>query len=293
MEREPVVYLIAGPAGAGRSIVAAQLAARLVRGVRLDGASFAGHRYAAEAVDARFGEGAAVVLEDDVDPAALGDYRTMIRSRPCHVVVLASLAAAGVPQVGIWLDTTAVTPEETVDEILARTNTTRAEIVIADYDAGWPALFERLAQPVREAVAELGARVEHVGSTAVPGLAAKPVIDMDVVVPSAADLSETIERLRALGYIYQGDKGVEGREAFLWPPGAPVHHLYVVVDGSRPYREHVCFRDHLRAHPEAVQEYAALKRGLANRHGADRLGYTDAKTVFVVRALAAHPPEGV
>lgn len=81
-----------------------------------------------------------------------------------------------------------------------------------------------------------------------------------------------------------------GREAFLWPPGAPQHHLYVVVDGSPPHADHVRFRDHLRGHPGAAQEYAALKRVLAQRHGGDRVAYTDAKTAFIADALRAARP---
>ena len=296
MESEPVVHLIAGAAAAGRSAVAAALASRLPQAVHLDGASLPSRRLAAEAVDAHYAEGSTVVLEDAVDPALLGEYRTMIRSRPCHVVVVFQADAheqATAPRIGIWLDTTAMTPEETVDEILAQTTTTRSPIVIAEHDPGWPALFERLAEPVRSAVAGLGAHVEHVGSTAVPGLAAKPIIDIDVVVRMAVDVPEAIERLRALGYLYQGDKGITGREAFLWPPGASVHHLYVVVEDGEPHRNHIGFRDRLRRDPCMAEEYAALKRGLADEHGADRLGYTEAKTAFVERTLRADPPEGV
>jgi GrpB-like predicted nucleotidyltransferase (UPF0157 family) len=187
-----------------------------------------------------------------------------------------------------------MTPDETVDEILERTTTTRSPIVIADADPGWPALFERLAEPLREALADLHARVEHVGSTSVPGLAAKPIVDMDVVVASAADVPLAVERLCTLGYVPQGDKGIAGREAFLPPRDAPEHHLYVVVDGNRAHTDHTRFRDHLRAHPDAARAYAALKRDLAERHGTDRLAYTDAKTAFITAALrAADPPEGV
>jgi GrpB-like predicted nucleotidyltransferase (UPF0157 family) len=127
----------------------------------------------------------------------------------------------------------------------------------------------------------------------VPGLAAKPVIDIDVVVSSADHVPVAIERLRELGYVYQGDKGITGREAFLWPAGAPVHHLYVVVEGGDPHTNHIRFRDRLRRDPRMAAEYAALKRGLADEHDADRLGYTEAKTAFVERTLRADPPEGV
>jgi GrpB-like predicted nucleotidyltransferase (UPF0157 family)/chloramphenicol 3-O-phosphotransferase len=339
---EPVVFLITGPMAAGKSTVARLLAGRFPRGVHLEGDVFRRsivsgrvemtpaappvaleqlllrYRMAASAADAYFEAGFAVALEDVVAGPPLADYRRLIRSRPCHVVVLlpsveavaareAGRAQTGsthwtveqlhagfvetTPRIGLWLDTTDLTPEQTVDAILAKTAaataSSRAPIVVTDYDEAWPGLFDALARPLREAVADLGAEVEHVGSTAVPGLAAKPVIDIDVVVPAPRDVPAAAERLRALGYLSQGDKGVAGREAFLWPPGAPPHHVYVVVAGSRPHADHRAFRDHLRAHPETAREYAALKRALAAAHGADRLGYTGAKDEFVASVLAA------
>ena len=272
------------------------------------------YRLAAAAADGYVEAGFSVALEDVVAGPLLGDYRASIRSRPCHVVVLlpsveavaareAGRGRAGygawtverlhdrfareTPRVGLWLDTTRLTPEETVEEILARTTSTRSPIVVSDYDDAWPLHFEEIARPVRAAVADLGATVEHVGSTSVPGLAAKPIVDVDVAVASPEDVPAAIERLRALGYLYQGDKGVAGREAFLWPRDARPHHLYVVVRGSRPHLDHVEFRNHLRDHPELAREYAALKRALAERYGDDRLGYTEAKADFVTRVLRA------
>jgi GrpB-like predicted nucleotidyltransferase (UPF0157 family) len=121
----------------------------------------------------------------------------------------------------------------------------------------------------------------------VPGLVAKPVIDIDVVVGSADDVPTAIERLRSLGYLYQGDKGIKGREAFMWPSDARPHHLYVVVRGSLPYLDHIEFRNYLREHPEVANEYATLKTRLVDQHGDDRLGYTDAKTEFVTGVLRA------
>ncbi len=272
------------------------------------------YRLAAAAADAYSQAGFNVALEDDVAGAVLGDYRTMIRSRPCHVIVLLpsveAVAAREVerdhkgygawtgeqlyegfvtatPRVGIWLDTTDLTPEETVEEILTQTTSARSPLVVVDYDEAWATLFEESARPVRDAVADLAAEVEHIGSTSVPGLAAKPVIDIDVVVRSSEDVPATIERLRALGYVYQGDKGIAGREAFLWPPDAKPHHLYVVVAGSQPHADHIHLRDYLRQHPDVAQEYAALKKNLAAWHRDDRLGYTDAKSDFVDGALQA------
>jgi GrpB-like predicted nucleotidyltransferase (UPF0157 family)/chloramphenicol 3-O-phosphotransferase len=326
---------------AGKTTVAALLAARFERGVHLEGDVFRRsivsgraevtaelsaealeqlrlrYRLAAAATDLYVDAGFDVVLEDVVAPELLGDVRTAIRSRPCHVVVLlpsreavaareAARAQRGYggwtveelherfarasPRVGLWLDTSRLSPGETVDEILARTPPAAGPIVVVDYDDRWPMVFESIADPVHTAVADLGARVEHVGSTAVPGLAAKPVVDIDVVVTSPTDTPEAIERLRKLGYVHQGDKGIRGREAFLWPPGAPPHHLYVVADGSPPHADHIRFRDQLRLHPELAREYGELKRRLAERYGDDRLGYTEAKGDFVARVLGAAPP---
>jgi GrpB-like predicted nucleotidyltransferase (UPF0157 family) len=231
------------------------------------------------------------VLETDLPASDLGDERTAIPTRPCHVVVLfpsveaGDAFAAGSARVGIWLETGTLTPQETVDEILARTDSDREPIVVVDYDPAWPETFEQLAGPAREALADLGAEVEHVGSTAVPGLAAKPIVDIDVAFPSAAEVPAAIERLRGLGYVYQGDKGVPGRDAFLWPPGSVRHHLYVVISGNEPHTAHVTFRDRLRADPETAARYAALKRELAERHHPDRIAYTEGKDEFVAAVL--------
>ncbi|MDA8262286.1 MAG: GrpB family protein [Actinomycetota bacterium] len=161
----------------------------------------------------------------------------------------------------------------------------REPIVIQDYDPAWPAMFEELAEPVRGALVGMNARVEHVGSTAVPGLAAKEVIDMDVVVASPQDVPEAVERLGRLGYLHRGDLGIRGREAFAWPPGSRRHHLYVVPAGSEPFLNHLRFRDHLRSHTEDADAYAALKRLLAQTYRTDRARYTDAKSAFIGRIL--------
>lgn len=151
---------------------------------------------------------------------------------------------------------------------------------IAEYDPAWPEQFRRLARRAADALGEIVLAIEHVGSTAVPGLAAKPVVDLDVVV-RREDVSRAIDRLAAIGYAHRGARGVPGREAFRPPPGEAKHHLYVCVPESPRLRDHLLFRDYLRAHPETAREYAALKRALADSHRDDRDAYQDAKGAFV------------
>jgi GrpB-like predicted nucleotidyltransferase (UPF0157 family) len=162
-----------------------------------------------------------------------------------------------------------------------------APVIVVDYDKEWQVLFEEIASRVRSAVGDLGAIVEHVGSTSVPGLAAKPVIDIDVVLQSPPDLCEAIERLRTIGYVHEGDRGIAGREAFMWPRGTKPHHLYVVVAGSPPHADHIDFRDYLRKHPDVTEEYASLKKNLAQQHREDRSSYTNAKHDFISGVLTA------
>jgi len=99
-------------------------------------------------------------------------------------------------------------------------------VTVVEYDPAWSTQFETLRSIVLSAVGDIAVVVEHVGSTSVPGLAAKPIIDIDVVVASAADVPVAIERLAVIGYEHRGNLGVEGREAFGSPLEPPQRHLY-------------------------------------------------------------------
>jgi GrpB-like predicted nucleotidyltransferase (UPF0157 family) len=155
---------------------------------------------------------------------------------------------------------------------------------VVEYDPTWPDRFAALASRMRPILEGICLRVEHVGSTAVTGLAAKPIIDLDVVVQQAS-VAEAIRRLGTIGYDHQGDLGIPGREAFRSPAGEPRHHLYVLEEGSAELHRHIEFRDALRADSTLRDQYAALKRSLARQHQHDRAAYTDAKSAFIAAAL--------
>jgi GrpB-like predicted nucleotidyltransferase (UPF0157 family) len=160
-------------------------------------------------------------------------------------------------------------------------------IAVVAYDPGWPALFEQLRRSIWPAVADVATSIEHVGSTSVPGLVAKPVIDISVVVQTADDVPAAISRLAGLGYSHTGNLGVEQREAFHSPHHAPRHHLYLCPRDSLALRNHLAVRDHLRTHPDDAAHYGALKQQLAEQYPDDIVSYTAGKTAAILRILEA------
>ena len=154
-------------------------------------------------------------------------------------------------------------------------------VIVVDYDPGWVSTFKMLRDGLAKSLGDLPVTIEHVGSTAIPGAAAKPVIDIDVVVQSKDSVSQAIRLLSKAGYRHLGDLGIAGREAFESPRGFPEHHLYVVVAGSSEHLRHLLFRYYLRRHPEEVRKYSELKKSLAKKYRNDRDAYTEAKTEFV------------
>jgi GrpB-like predicted nucleotidyltransferase (UPF0157 family) len=160
-------------------------------------------------------------------------------------------------------------------------------VVIADYDPRWPAQYEREAALIRGALGHLLLGVEHVGSTAVPGLGAKPIIDMMAGVRSVAEGELCVAPLEALGYFHKGLDEIPDHRYFRKPvQGKRTHQIHMVPLGGDFWRRHLLFRDYLCAHPDAARDYYELKLRLAERHHRDRLAYTDAKTDFIEAVLA-------
>jgi GrpB-like predicted nucleotidyltransferase (UPF0157 family) len=153
-------------------------------------------------------------------------------------------------------------------------------VVMADYDPSWPEVFEKLRERIAAALGPLVLAIEHVGSTSVPNMCAKPIIDLDVIV-RREDVAAAIAAVEALGYRHEGDLGVGGREALRWTAEFPEHHLYVCPEGSPAFERHVLVRDYLRTHPEKAREYAELKKRLAQQFHDDRSKYQAAKADFV------------
>jgi GrpB-like predicted nucleotidyltransferase (UPF0157 family) len=158
-------------------------------------------------------------------------------------------------------------------------------VVVSEYNPRWPTFFEQIHAILWPAVQDVATAIEHVGSTAVPGLAAKPIIDIDIVIPPHQNMQHIIEHLEPLGYTHLGTLGIAGRDAFRQENTLPKHNLYVCPADSIGLRNHLAVRDYLRAHPEAVQAYGELKRRLASTFTNDIDRYVDGKTDFIISLL--------
>jgi GrpB-like predicted nucleotidyltransferase (UPF0157 family) len=155
-------------------------------------------------------------------------------------------------------------------------------VEVVDYDPTWPEEFELLKSRVAATLGDDLIVVEHVGSTAVPGLAAKPVVDLYVAV---VDIDHASALLRTVGYEPEGELGVPGRVGFAWPEGERRHHLYICRADDAGLESVVRFRDYMRTHDREASEYGELKRELATRHRNDRDAYAAGKSDFIAAVL--------
>jgi GrpB-like predicted nucleotidyltransferase (UPF0157 family) len=159
-------------------------------------------------------------------------------------------------------------------------------VKVVPYSPDWLGQFEQVATVLRAALVKLpSAVVEHVGSTSVPGLAAKPIVDIDVVV-DGDDLPAAIAALETLGYVHRGELGVADREAFNAPDEDPRRHVYVCRRGRLSVRNHLAVRAILRSHPDLRDEYGAVKTALASDPDMDVDTYTARKSAVLQKVLA-------
>lgn len=162
------------------------------------------------------------------------------------------------------------------------------KIIIKEYDPKWPLLFEIEKAELMEAIGHYVADIQHFGSTAVEGLAAKPVIDIIVGLRRLLDAQDCILPIEGMEYEYVPefeDEFPDRRYFRKVVKGKRTHQIHVVEIGSDFWKKHLAFRDRLRSNPDAANEYAVLKKDLAKKFTDDRKGYTDAKTEFIENIL--------
>lgn len=170
------------------------------------------------------------------------------------------------------------------------------KVIVEDYNIEWAEEFNKLKQIYLTHLEHLVVAIEHVGSTAVPGLAAKPILDIDIIIDDESKKEQIINILKEIGYTHQGDLGIKGREAFKRNdekvPYDQImdlkldHHLYLCVLGTISLENHIKFRDFLRNNEAAVIEYSALKKELAKKYEYDINRYVEEKTPFITKMLA-------
>lgn len=171
--------------------------------------------------------------------------------------------------------------------------------LLQPYNSQWATAFQLLQAGLSQGLQISSVDIIHVGSTAIPGLPAKPILDIDVIIPHEDRLPRLESLLVAMGYLSRGNQGIPGRYAFRQQdlsvpriPGLPgqawmPHHLYVCMADSLALKNHLCFRDALLADPDLAAAYGRLKWALVHELGMDRERYTKAKTDFVLQVLEA------
>ena len=160
-----------------------------------------------------------------------------------------------------------------------------SKVIVMPYDKEWQTDFGRIKFELENAIGDLILGIEHVGSTSVQGMSAKPCIDIDVVIKDYSVFDILVIRLADIGYIHEGDLGIKDREAFKYTnkPHLQTHHLYVCPQYSAELHRHITFRDYLRTHPEAVNEYSKVKEKAAQLFPDDIDSYIEFKSPCIAK----------
>ena len=156
-------------------------------------------------------------------------------------------------------------------------------VVVLPYDEQWKHDFLQIKAELTNVLGQLAIEIEHVGSTSVQGLSAKPIIDIDVVIKDYSGLENAISALGKIGYQHEGNLGIAGREAFKYGGKEHLrkHHLYVCPEDSPELKRHIEFRDYLKTHPDAVREYSRIKEEGAELYPDDIDRYIEHKSTFI------------
>ena len=158
-------------------------------------------------------------------------------------------------------------------------------ISVSLYNPDWKCQFQELKDLIWPKIFAHSVSIEHIGSTSIEGLAAKPVIDLDIIIKDASKFAPVKAALEEIRYEHRGNLGIEGREAFRCLNPKVPHHLYVCIEGSIALKNHILLRDHLRANPTDREMYSNLKMNLAKEFHDDIDSYVDGKTDFILKIL--------
>ncbi len=163
---------------------------------------------------------------------------------------------------------------------------------LVDYDDRWPRLFAAEERRIRDHCGTLALRLEHIGGTSIPGMCAKPILDIVAGRSGGASIEDYVAALERSDYVYRGERGLPGRDYFR--RGEPrAYHLHLVEDGGALWSDYIVFRDYLRAHTDVAREFGVLKRALAARFAHDREAYTNAKGPHVDEILRLARASGI
>ena len=154
------------------------------------------------------------------------------------------------------------------------------KVVVLPYDVAWQSAFEKIKGEIEEAIGDSIIGIEHIGSTSVEGMSAKPCIDIDVIIKDYSAFPAVVDGLKAIGYIHEGDLGIKDREAFKYSgkEHLQMHHLYVCPKCSEELYRHITFREFLRINPEAVKKYSLIKEKAAELFPNEIDGYIEYKS---------------
>ena len=163
------------------------------------------------------------------------------------------------------------------------------QVVVVPYDEAWEFAFEKIKNEIEVVIGDMILGIEHIGSTSVKGLSAKPCIDVDVIIKDYSVFDDIVRKLETIGYIHEGNLGIKDREAFKYTdkPYLMMHHLYVCPQYSKELNRHVTFRDFLRRNTEAVMTYSLVKEKAAALFPNDIDKYIEYKTPCIEELYSA------
>jgi GrpB-like predicted nucleotidyltransferase (UPF0157 family) len=162
----------------------------------------------------------------------------------------------------------------------------RGVVRLEAYKPEWARFYEQEKARLQDALGDRVLDIQHVGSTAIPGCSAKPILDIAIAVENFEQAFACVPLIEQLGYEFMGEMGISRRHYFVKRDPRSTHHIHMLEQGSAEYQAHLLFRDYLCAHPEEVKQYEALKQHLAERYPADREAYTEGKAEFITQILA-------